>query len=265
MTIKREELRKYLLGELSEELADELDVRLFADDDLHRDLQDEQDSLIEDFAGGRLTGEEQASFRAQIARSPSLQEKVDSFRVLLAALERQTARISNPVPNRLFRLTILTSSALAILLCIAVFLYVREYRKNANLNSQLFSLSHTPQPIARSIAGNSVTVAFLSGNISRGPMASPEIRVPASASFLELQVEIHQRPPEEDTWDAEVLRGSEVIWKSSHIRLHRIGQEEFLALFIDAGDIPPDYYVVQYAPSSKSAPSRTRPFRVIEA
>lgn len=264
MNIKREELRKYLLGELPEEPADELDARLFTDDDLHRDLQNEQDSLIEDFLGGRLSEGEQASFRAQIVRSPALQEKVASFRVFQAALERQAERFSHPVSSSFSRFAILISPALAMMLCIAVFLYVRESRKNANLNSQLLALSHAQQPIARSIGGNSVAVAFLSANVSRAPLAPPEIRIPPTASFIELQIELHQILPEEGTWDAEVLRGTEVIWKSSHIPLHRIGQEEFLALFIDAGDIPPGSYVVQYAPTSKPEPSQTRPFRITE-
>ena len=44
--MKRDELRKYLLGELSEDPADQLDACLFSGDDLHRDLQDELEKLL---------------------------------------------------------------------------------------------------------------------------------------------------------------------------------------------------------------------------
>jgi hypothetical protein len=264
MTTERQELREYLLGQLPEDAANELDALLFMDDDLLRELQDEQDALIEDFLKDRLMEKETTSFRAQITRSPSLQGRVDALRVLLAALERQSTRVSHPAPPRFARLFLLISPVLAIMLCFVIFLYVRESRKNVNLNSQLLPLSRVPQPIAHSIGGNSVVVAFLSANVSRGPSAPLEITAPASASFIELQIELHQTRREEDTWDAEVRRGAEVIWKSSHIPLHRIGQEEFLALFIDSGDIPPGTYVVQYSPTSNHRASQSRPFRVIK-
>jgi hypothetical protein len=49
MTTERQELREYLLGQLRTDAADELDGRLFAQDDLVRDLQDEQDALMDPF------------------------------------------------------------------------------------------------------------------------------------------------------------------------------------------------------------------------
>jgi hypothetical protein len=264
MTTERQQLRDYLLGQLPEDAANELDARLFADDDLLREFQEEQDALIEDFLGDRLIEKEAAFFRAQIARSQSLQEKVASLRVLLSALEAQSTRVSHPTPSRYPQFLLVISPALAIMLCFVLFLYVRESHKNVSLNSQLLTAPHVPTPITHPIGGSSIAVAFLSANVSRGPSAPPEISVPAKASVLELQVELHQGPRETDTWDAEVRRGSEVVWKSSHIPLRRIGKEEFLPLFLDAGDISPGRYVVQYAPASAHEASQSRPFLIIK-
>jgi hypothetical protein len=260
MTTERQELREYLLGQLPEDAANELDARLFSDDDLLGELQDEQDSLIEHYLRGRLTEKESAFFGAQIARSPSLQEKVDSLRVLLAVLEKQPARST----SRLSRFAILLSPAFAIMLCIVAFLYVRESRRNSDLSSQLLALSPAPQPVVNSIGQSSIAVAFLSANVSRGPSIPPEISVPAAASLIELQVELHEPPPGESRWDAEVLRGNEVIWKSSHLPLRQVGQEAFLALFIDTGAIQAGSYVVRYSPSSTPGIAQARSFRVTE-
>ncbi len=165
---------------------------------------------------------------------------------------------------RIPRFLVVISPALTIMLCLAIFLYFKEFRKNVKLNAQLLALSQAPQPVAHSMRDNTVSVAFLSANVLREPSALPEFTTPPTASFLELQIELTRTTREEDTWDAEVLRGEEVVWKSSRIPMHRIGQTEFLALFIDTGDIRPGVYVVQYAPTSNPGATQHRSFRVIE-
>jgi hypothetical protein len=264
MKTKPHELRQYLLGVLPEEAAAQLDARLFAEDSLDRELQDEQESLIEDFLAGRLTEEEETFFRAQCLRSPPLQEKVDSLRVLLVALEKQQERASRPALSFFFRWSVVTSMALAVTLCIVSFLYVREARKNAILNSQFLASSRAPQPAVHPIGASSAAVVFLSANVSRGSSSPPEIIAPTVGSLLELQVELHHPPPGENSWDVELLRGSEVVWKSSHILLRSVGQEEFLALFVDGGNLSTGPYAVRYSPSSQHGVSQTRPFRVME-
>ncbi len=264
MTTVRRELREYLLGQLPPDAANAFDARLFAEDDLLHELEEEQDALIEDFIKERLIESEAASFRAQLARSPTLQEKVNSLRILLGALQRQTTRVFQPAAPRFSRLLVLISPALAIMLCFVIFLYFKESRRNIRLNAQLLALSRRPQPVAPTIGQSVMSVAFLSAHNLRGPSVPPEFTVPATASFLELQIELIGTTREEDTWNAEVRRGTEVVWKSSHIPMRRIGQEEFLSLFIDAGDIRPDAYVVQYAPASNPGAFRSRSFRVRE-
>src|ERR1700679_4373851 len=85
----RQQLRDYLLGRLPEDLAVQFDSRLFADDALRQELDEEQHSLIEDFIYERLTETEERTFQEQCPQSPLLREKVESLRVLLSALARQ--------------------------------------------------------------------------------------------------------------------------------------------------------------------------------
>jgi len=266
MKTDRQMLREYQLGTLPEDLAAEVDARLFADNGLHREIQDEQDSLIEDFVYGRLTPEEEAAFRTQCGQSPSLQEKVGSFRVFLSALERQSASKPSSIALRLPRFLFVLSPALALMLCVASFLYVGELRRNAILRSQVQSSSRRPNFAMPSNENKPVSVvAFLSANVPRGASSSaPEIRVPTTASVLELQVELHPAPVGEADWDAQLLRGREVVWASAHVPLHRIGQETFLSLAIETESIRAGSYVIRYSPHSDPEAAQFRPFHVVD-
>jgi hypothetical protein len=261
-------LRGYLLGSLPEDLATEVDARLFAEDELHRELQEEQDALIEDFVYGQLAPDVEAAFQSQCARSPLLQRKAESFRLFLSALERQTT------PARLwkvpyFSLPRFLAPALALMLCVASLLYLRELRRNTVLVSQLQASSRAPAPVTPSSGGKVVdVVAFLSANIPRGPATAPEITVPASATMLELQVELH--PPASGNvdwdrvdWDMELLRGDEVVSKSAHVRLRRIGLQTFLPLIIDTGAIHAGSYIVRYWPHADPGAIQIRQFYVV--
>jgi hypothetical protein len=265
MNTDQQQLRDYLLGRLPEKLATEMDTRLFANDELNRELQDEQDSLIEDFVYSRLTPVEDEAFQAQCARSPMLQEKVKSFRVFLSALERQSDSKPSPLILRFRQFLSLLSPALALLLCFAGFLYIRELHRNVILSSQLLTSSRTYGSNRPSNEDRrSTVVAFLSANVPRGPSTTPEIRVPASARLLELQVELQPSPSGEADWDVELLHDTEVIWTSAHVPLHRIGQEAFLSLLIDTGSIPSGSYVVRYSLHSDHGTAQFRPFHLVK-
>jgi len=190
MKTDQQQLRDYLLGRLPEDLATEMDTRLFASNELNRELQDEQDSLIEDFVYSRLTSVEEDAFQAQCARSQMLQEKVRSFRVFLSAIERLPDAKPSPLTLRFQQLLGILSPALALLLCFASFLYTRELRRNALLSSQLLASSRTDgSNAATNEDGRATVVAFLSANVPRGASTAPEVKVPATAHLLELQVE----------------------------------------------------------------------------
>ncbi|MGA2252432.1 hypothetical protein [Terracidiphilus sp.] len=265
MNTDQQQLRDYLLGRLPENLATELDTRLFASNELNRELQDEQDSLIEDFVYRRLAAVEDEAFQAQCARSPVLQEKVTSFRVFLSALERQSDSKSSPLTFRSRQFLGLLSPALALLLCFASFLYIREHRRNTMLNSQLLASSQTYGSNTSSNEDRrSTVVAFLSANVPRGPSTAPEIRVPATARLLELQVELQPSPSGEADWDVELLHDTEVIWTSVHVPLHRIGPEAFLSLPIDTESIRTGSYVVRYSLHSDHGTAQFRPFHLVK-
>jgi hypothetical protein len=267
MQTDRQMLREYLLGALPEDLASDLDARLFSEDELHGQLQEEQNALIEDFVYGRLAPDEEAAFQSQCARSPLLQRKVESFRNFLSALESQ----SNQAPLwkvPYFSLPRFLAPALALMLCVASLLYLKELRRNAVLISQLQASSRAPGPLTPALDGKAVSVvAFLSANVPRGPATTPQIIVPAGARILELQVELHPMATgevdrERVEWDMELLRGDEVLSKAAHVRLRRIGHQTFLPLIIDIGTIHAGSYIVRYSPHSDPGAIQIRQFYV---
>jgi hypothetical protein len=260
----RRQLRSYLLGRLPEDQAVYLDSRLFAADALRQELEDEQDSLIEDFVYQRLTEEDERTVLEQCATSQPLREKVASLRVLLAALERQPD--SSPVPFSLWlkRLLLPLSPALALLLCLAAFLYVRGRHKNAPPVSNLATLSApTKEGAPTSAQGRPTVVAFLSANVARGPSSVPAIKFPPTGTVLELQVEVRSPASTAEDWDVSLLRNNEVIQSSTDVRLHQLGQETYLSLIIDSTLIRAGSYSVRYSPHTDPKATRYRSFQGI--
>lgn len=263
MNIDRQELRDYLLGRMPENLASDLDTRLFSGDELLHRLQEEQDLLSEDFVYGRLSPEDENAFQIRCRQSPSLQEQVNSFRTFLSALERQTDPA--PVAKTLnwSRILILLSPAPAALLCVTTFLYLREHRRSTEMNSHLVALSHLPVPASQAGEARPLAfVAFLSANVPRDSSLPPMITIPATASLLELQIELHSPAAEDADWDAELLRGDELIWKSTHLRSHRAGQEAWLSLLLDPKPIRSGSYTIRFFPSADPGSILSRPFRI---
>jgi hypothetical protein len=74
-------------------------------------------------------------------------------------------------------------------------------------------------------------------------------------------VELHAQVDDND-WDVELLRGSEVISSVAHVPVQRVGQEVFLRLLIDATSLRPDSYVIRYAPHAHPDETRSRGFHV---
>ncbi len=260
----RQQLRDYLLGRLPEDLAVQFDSRLFADDALRQELDEEQHSLIEDFVYERLTETEERTFQEQCAQSPLLRGKVASLRVLLSALERQQDSTSPSFSLSFKQFLALLSPALALLLCFAAFLYVRERHRNTSQVSQVAAL-FPPAKLGAPSSGHGVptVVVFLSANVVRSSSAMPEIKIPSAGTVLELQVEVRSPSSSVADWDVALLRGNEVIQSSSHVPLHRLGEETYLSLRIDAASLQDGSYRVRYSPHADPGVPQYRSFQVV--
>jgi len=255
----RQQLRDYLLGRMPEDTAEEVDERLFEGNAVLELLEEERQSLVEDFVGGRLNEEEAALFRSQMARSPELGRKVEDFREFLLALKRETA--FSEKRKTLSLVFLFLSPALALLLCVVSLLYVKELHKSADLHAALSAGPQTTQVLSHPYAGDpSLATAFLSANVSRGSSGPPEILVPANASTLELQVELRAPLPGAKDWKVEVSAGNELLWQSAHTPVRRVGQETFLTAFVNTQDLPPGPYTIRYSPTANPGAIQKRLF-----
>jgi hypothetical protein len=255
----RQQLRDYLLGRMPEEAAAELDERLFDGNAALELLEEERQSLIEDFVGGRLYDEEAALFRSQMARSPELGRKVEDFRQFLLALKRETA--FSEKRKTLSLVFLFLSPALALLLCVVSLFYVKERHKSADLRAALSAGPQATQVLSHPYPGDpSLATAFLSANVPRGSSGAPEILLPANASTLELQVELRNPLPDDKDWKVEVLAGNELLWQSAHTPVRRAGQETFLTVFVNAQTLPPGPYTIRYSPMANPEAIQTRRF-----
>ena len=78
-------VRQYLLGVLPETESDQLEQRSLEDEAFFEEIQEIEDELIEDFAGGALTEQERIQFEEYFLCSPERREKL---RFALAMTER---------------------------------------------------------------------------------------------------------------------------------------------------------------------------------
>jgi hypothetical protein len=258
MRFDQQAIRDYLLGRLPEDQAVELDERLFEDQDLSLALQFERECLVEEFAEGRLSGEEEASFRAQCMRSPSLQEEVQSFRTLIAAISRQ----AKPRRWRELRwrwvLFPVAPGLAAMMALLAMMMY--QSHSSRRVDAQL-----KPQPAPPSVAQlkqEPDTVLFLSAIVPRGPAEAAELAIPQNTARVDLEIELRGSDTRQEDWHADLLNGTNVVWEFSHLPLQSAGTEHFIRLVVDANLLTSGRWFVRFHPSQNPNAVETRLFRV---
>ena len=73
---RRDSVRRYVLGELSEEGMEQVEKRLISRDDYFEELLIAEEELADDFAGERLTGPALTKFRSHFLSAPELRQEV---------------------------------------------------------------------------------------------------------------------------------------------------------------------------------------------
>jgi len=81
--------RRYLLGQVDAPTADAFEEALFRDDQTLEQGEAAEEALIEDYLGGRLSGEDRARFEQHYLAAPRHRIRVETVRRLIAAAPRQ--------------------------------------------------------------------------------------------------------------------------------------------------------------------------------
>ena len=92
------EFRQYLLGELSDERRDQLEERLFSDDEFFQELLATEDELIEAAIGKELTTAEADRFEKHFLITPERKEKLQ-FRRALQRVAKKNQLTKEPRPK----------------------------------------------------------------------------------------------------------------------------------------------------------------------
>ena len=90
--------RRYLLGQTDEPAADAFEDAMFRDTHTLEHAEAEEDTLIEDFLGERLTPDERAQFERHYLAAPHHRVRVETVRRLIAATRTRSRRRAYFVP-----------------------------------------------------------------------------------------------------------------------------------------------------------------------
>jgi hypothetical protein len=150
-------IRRYLLGDLSEQEREQVEQRLMSDDDLYQQLLVAEDELIDEYVSDELPEQERAKFSRHFLSVPELRQDVKFAASLKKhALETAQRDVIAPKPAAPARIspfgwlgTLFTRPAfgasLAALLLAAVVLAAWLATQNSQLKRQLGQLQATRQ------------------------------------------------------------------------------------------------------------------------
>jgi hypothetical protein len=150
-------IRRYLLGELSEQERDQVEERLMSDDDLYQQLLLAEDDLIDEYISDALSPQERAKFGQRIRQVPELAQDARSVMALRKyALEtaQPVVEKDTPSPHRVSLLAwvrqffmqpaIGVSFAVALLAAVALTIWLAT--QNSQLRKQVAQLQSPQTP-----------------------------------------------------------------------------------------------------------------------
>lgn len=147
-TENEDDIRRYLLGELSDDEQEQIESRLLADDDFYQQVLVAEDELTYEFVCDELTEQEKKSFHRHVLPVPERREDIKFARVLRKYVRENTPRVIKTATARkertswlepfaaLFRRPIV-GFTLATLLLLAIALAAWTVIQNRRLRDQI--------------------------------------------------------------------------------------------------------------------------------
>jgi hypothetical protein len=155
---RRDSIRQYLLGELSEEEHEQIEKRLLSEDDYFEEILIAEEELTDDFVRDRLPDPDHAKFHRRFLSVPELRQDV-RFAKALRKYTRQDARHALETAHTerplLFRVRLVAffqrpaiGLSLAAALLLAVFVVAWMVAQNRRLRAEVESLQARQPPPA---------------------------------------------------------------------------------------------------------------------
>lgn len=256
----RETILRYLLGQMSEPERNEVQERLFRDDEFFETVAEAETDLIDAYASGELTQAEREQMERSILRSPAARKRAE-FAAALAGVEATTGTLPS---NKLVmsRLRWIPVAAAVVLAIAAAALLV----ENRGLRNRIVALqsarpaqdSSRQQSMSPSAALPPVFTVLLEPGAVRGG-GVPEIAIPPSSQLVELQLDL--RGDVHESYQARLSAGAQKIWELSNIPAERKTAGAILPFWIPANMLSPGQYELVVT-AGNNAPVEFYYFRV---
>ena len=265
---EKRQLREFLLGGLSSADAQELEERMFAEDALYRELEEERSALIEDYATGELPGEDAERFKEQCDKSPDLMQQVEQLHLLKGLLaQREDKREAIASSSRFSRSAKWLTPALATVVGLLIIVAYVQWSHNRRLGLELamktqqkggeIAITQSSVPVSQLEA-----VAFLSADVVRGSQDIPHVRIAPGTVLLQLQIELRGTAVTTEPWTVQLLRNGQEIWKSTAIHSRRAGTTTYLPIYIGRESLPNGVYMMRLALDRSGQSEETRFFEI---
>jgi hypothetical protein len=258
-------IERFLLGTASEEERQDVERRLFAENEFAEELQGREDDLIDDYAHGRLAEPERAQFQRRWLSSPEKSERV-AFALAARRLRSPRQRKSLPawLPFAAAALLALTTSVLGWRTRELGQRLEHEQVRSAAREHELEQHLTAAQRIPERAQSTDVTVSLsLPAPAARDGAVAPELIVPKNATLVAIAV------PVETTWRyvsyQVVIRTAEgvLVWEDAGLRPDA-GKPLVPRLAADL--LPPGDYILTLSGRRASGPASElaeRYFRIV--
>lgn len=180
---RRESVRRYVLGELSEEGREQIERRLISRDDYFEELLIAEEELVDDFVGERLAGPALAKFRQSFLLVPELRQDVKFAKALRRrAAEHAQHRTPRPHEERpppflakilsLFRQPVVGFALAALLIAVCAVVWMAAQNRRLRGEVEQLQARQTPQPTPQTelqvqLASERERIEQLAAQISR--------------------------------------------------------------------------------------------------
>jgi hypothetical protein len=204
------DIRRYLLGLLSEPETQDLEEAYLRDPEVLERVCDVENDLLDDYAGGRLVGVDKQAFEGRYLTTPFLRERVVAARALRLATAKASPRPAAPAPvdPRRTRWGGLLTLAAGIVMAVLVF-WLRPARPSrvtvaSPSASPTAAFPETPMPSPAETASPSASprpaephrppltgrmVLALSPVLLRGEGGPAELRIRPGTGIVVLELE----------------------------------------------------------------------------
>jgi hypothetical protein len=225
-------LRRYALGLVPEEGAEDLEQRLLVDEDLHQQLELIEDALVEDYVAGAMAGTDRATFETRLARDPRLAEHARHAALLR---ERLATRSPRPAWARYWLAAVLVLAVSALLWRLATI--APAPRRDAHAPPPPSATPTPADPRASERPATAVVSLTLSPGQTMSDDADSVLTLPSAAATLRLELMIEGIPV--PAYTAELLReDGGRAWRQEDVRAdaaQRVATVELPAAGLAAG------------------------------